>query len=158
MARGSTLTAKQAAFAALVASGRKQVDAYIQAFDVSTESRQNASNEAYRLMLLPKVKDRVEALKADKILLKKTEEKLSKEWIIKQLCDEASNEENSSATRVRALEILAKTEGLFHENSTVIIDNRSAKDIEEALKEKLSKLFDNDEPVVNDIPLKKKPK
>lgn len=141
MAPGESLSPKQAAFCQFVAGGSKQTDAYISAYNVQKMSRPAASTEASKLMKIPKVKDRVDALKADSVIARRAQDKLTAEWIVQKLRQEASDTNNNSSTRVRALEILAKTEGLFSDNSTVIVDNRSVEDIELALRTRLGELF-----------------
>ena len=48
---------------------------------------------------------------------------------------------NPPATRVRALELLGKTGGLFDESTHVTIEQRSPEDLERELVEKLGLLF-----------------
>ena len=115
MANGRTLTPKQAVFANLVAKGETYTDAYVIAYDHNGSTRQVAQNE--------------------------DQDALSKEWIISKLKAEASAEDNASSVRVRALEILAKTEKLFSDSTTVTVEHRTSDEIEKELKEKLESIL-----------------
>ena len=138
MTKGTTLTPKQSAFCAFVARGDTQTDAYIKAYDVRGGSRKNASNEATKLCKMEKIRSRIQELKDDSAVAKREQKKLSKAWIIQSLQAEASNEENAPSVRVRALEILAKTEKLFDDSTSVNIVHRSSDEIYKELQEALS--------------------
>ena len=113
MTKGTTLTTKQSAFCAFVARGETQTDAYIKAYETSGNNRKSASKE---------------------------QDKLSKAWIIDSLRAEASDESNAPSVRVRALEILAKTEKLFDDSTSVNIVHRSSDEIYKELQEALDGL------------------
>lgn len=140
MTRGTTLTPKQAAFCAFVARGDTQTDAYIKAYDVQGGSRRSASNEATKLCRMDKIKTRIQELKDDSAVAKREQKKLSKAWIIQSLQAEASDTENAPSVRVRALEILAKTEKLFDDSTSVNIVHRNSEEIYRELQEALSGL------------------
>ena len=53
----------------------------------------------------------------------------------------AQSEKNPAATRVRALELLGKTSGLFDESTHITFENRTPEDVEKELIEKLALLF-----------------
>jgi hypothetical protein len=57
------------------------------------------------------------------------------------LKEEALDIDNPASTRVRALELLGKGAGLFDSTQTVVVENRTASQIEAELTEKLEKLF-----------------
>lgn len=141
MANGRTLTPKQAVFASLVAKGETYTEAYIKAYDHNGSTRQVAQNEGSKMMKKPHIKSRVQELKEQKITARKDQEALSKEWIISKLKAEASDDDNASSVRVRALEILAKTEKLFSDNTTVTVEHRTSAEIESELKEKLESIL-----------------
>jgi len=147
MNNSETLTPKMAAFAGFVASGKSLVDAYISAYDWKGKSRAAARNESARLAAVPKIKERIEALKADSIIARKAQEEISKTWILDRLKDEAVDDENASSVRVRALEILAKSQGLFSDSTSVTIENRSSAEVESELKQKLSALLGETEAI-----------
>ena len=140
MARGDTLTAKQASFCGFVAAGETQTDAYIKAYDTKKISRNGASVEATRLMKIEKVKNRIDDLKADSVVAQRAQDKISKHWILEKLRTEAGDEENPSSVRVRALEILAKTEKLFDDSTNVTIQHRSSEEVEQELLARLKDL------------------
>ena len=137
MSKGTTLTPKQAAFCAFIARGESQTDAYIKAYDVKGGSRRSASNEATKLCRMDKIKNRIQDLKDDKAVAKREQKKLSKAWIIQSLQAEASNTDNAPSVRVRALEILAKTEKLFDDSTSVNIVYRNSEEIYRELQEAL---------------------
>ena len=137
MSKGTTLTPKQAAFCAFIARGESQTDAYIKAYDVQGGSRRSASNEATKLCRMEKIKNRIQDLKDDKAVAKREQKKLSKAWIIQSLQAEASNTDNAPSLRVRALEILAKTEKLFDDSTSVNIVHRDSEEIYRELQEAL---------------------
>jgi hypothetical protein len=139
---GSTLTPKQAAYASLVAAGRSQVDAYVEAYDVASGgSRAAARNEASKVALKPKVQARIQHLREGRATVQADQEALSKAWILDKLRAEAIDLDNAPSVRVRALEIIAKSAGLFSDAASVTVDARSSSDIERDLKERLNSLL-----------------
>jgi len=138
----STLTPKMAAYASLIASGRSQVDAYIEAYDVAPGgSRAAARNEASKVALKPKVQARIQHLREGRATVQADQEALSHQWILNTLRAEAVNSDNAPSVRVRALEIIAKSQGLFSDASTVTVEARSSSEIERDLKERLNSLL-----------------
>ena len=135
-----TLTAKQSAFCAFIAEGDNQTDAYIKSHDVKKQSRKASANEGSKLMRMEKVRSRVSELKEQKQKAKETHRKISKDWILDKLRTEASDEENNASVRVRALEILAKTEKLFDDSTNVTVVHRSAEEVEKELQARLQDL------------------
>jgi len=140
MKQGTTLSPKQSAFCAYVAEGETQTDAYIKANDVKKLSRRSASTEGSKLMKLEKVRGRVSEIKKQKEKAKETHKRISKDWILDKLRAEASCDENNPSVRVRALEILAKTEKLFDDSTNVTVVHRSAEEIEKELQARLQDL------------------
>jgi len=135
-----TLTAKQSAFCAFVAEGDNQTDAYIKSHDVKTQSRRASSTEGSKLMKMEKVRGRVRELKEQKLKARETHREISKDWILDKLRAEASDDENNASVRVRALEILAKTEKLFDDSTNVTVVHRSAEEVERELQARLQDL------------------
>ena len=140
MDHSTTLTAKQSAFCAFVAEGDNQTDAYIKSHDVKTQSRRASSTEGSKLMKMEKVRGRVRELKEQRQKAKETHRKISKDWILDKLRTEASDDENNASVRVRALEILAKTEKLFDDSTNVTVVHRSAEEVEKELQARLQDL------------------
>ena len=140
MNHSTTLTAKQSAFCAFIAEGDNQTEAYIKSHDVKKQSRKASANEGSKLMRMEKVRSRVSELKEQKQKAKETHRKISKDWILDKLRTEASDEENNASVRVRALEILAKTEKLFDDSTNVTVVHRSAEEVEKELQARLQDL------------------
>jgi len=132
---------KQAAFAGFVVDGDNFTDAYRKAYNASKMNDQVVWNSASRLAKNEKVKGFIESLRAKNKVAEEAHQKLSNEWIIQRLQDEALNDRNPAATRVRALELLGKTGGLFDESTHVTFEQRSPEDVEKELMEKLGTLF-----------------
>ena len=135
------LTPKQAAFAGFVASGVSYTDAYEKAYDVKSAKPESIRVLASRLMKVEKVRKAVDDLKADKKEAKRAHETLTSQWILDRLKSEAMDETNPPSTRVRALELLGKSHGVFEENNKVIVEHRNPEDIEKELGERLKSLF-----------------
>mgnify|MGYP005834714487 FL=1 len=140
MDHSTTLTAKQSAFCAFIAEGDNQTDAYIKSHDVKKQSRKASANEGSKLMRMEKVRSRVSELKEQRQKAKETHRKISKDWILDKLRTEASDDENNASVRVRALEILAKTEKLFDDSTNVTVVHRSAEEVEKELQARLQDL------------------
>ena len=140
MRQGISLTQKQSAFCAFVAGGDTQPDAYIKAYDTNDISRRAASTEGSKLMKIEKIKERVTEIKDQAAQARRGHKKISKDWILDKLRVEASDDDNNPSVRVRALEILAKTEKLFDDSTNVTVVHRSAEDVEKELKERLESL------------------
>tara|TARA_R100000656_G_scaffold69870_1_gene52485 strand:+ start:270 stop:707 length:438 start_codon:yes stop_codon:yes gene_type:complete len=140
MNHSTTLTAKQSAFCAFIVEGDNQTDAYIKSHDVKKQSRRASANEGSKLMRMEKVRSRVSELKEQKQKAKETHRKIYKDWILDKLRTEASDEENNASVRVRALEILAKTEKLFDDSTNVTVVHRSAEEVEKELQARLQDL------------------
>ena len=141
MANGDTMTPKQSAFAGFVSEGDSLSEAYRKAYNTTKMSDNVVNNEASALAKNPKVKDAIESLRVQSRSAHKAHQKLSNDWIIQKLQDEAINDRNPAATRVRALELLGKTGGLFDESTHVTFEHRSPEDVEKELMEKLGILF-----------------
>ena len=141
MSNGDTMTPKQSAFAGFVAEGDSLSEAYRKAYNTAKMSDNVVNNEASALAKNQKVKQAIESLKVQTRSAHKAHQKLSNDWIMQKLHDEAINEGNPAATRVRALELLGKTGGLFDESTHVTFEHRSPEDVEKELLEKLNSLF-----------------
>ena len=134
------LTPKQSAFAGFVASGLSYSDAYKKAYE--TKGKDATVNVlASRLAKKDHVRQAIDDLKADKKEAKRTHEKLNAKWILERLKSEAMDDSNPPSTRVRALELLGKSEGVFEESSTVVVEHRNPEDIQKELQDKLSGFF-----------------
>ena len=141
MTNPNGVSPKQSAFAAFVAEGDSYTEAYRKAYDASKMKDQVVWNAASRLAKNAKVMTYITALKKKDATAVEAHDKLSKVWILERLQDEAQNEGNPAATRVRALELLGKTSGLFDESTHITFENRTPEDVEKELLEKLAVLF-----------------
>ena len=134
------LTPKQSAFAGFVASCLSYSDAYKKAYE--TKGKDATVNVlASRLAKKNHVRQAIDDLKADKKEAKRTHEKLNAKWILERLKSEAMDDSNPPSTRVRALELLGKSEGVFDESSTVVVEHRNPDEIEKELRDRLSGFF-----------------
>ena len=134
----NTISPKQSAFAGFVASGNSYTDAYKLAYNAENMSKQVLYNKSSQLAKNPKVKEAIEALRSNDKVAQEAHEKLSNDWIIEKLQGEAVNESNPPSSRIRALELLGKTGGLFDDSTHVTFEQRSPEDIEKELMEKLT--------------------
>tara|TARA_R110000744_G_scaffold150995_4_gene264378 strand:- start:130 stop:579 length:450 start_codon:yes stop_codon:yes gene_type:complete len=141
MTNPNGVSPKQSAFAAFVAEGDSYTKAYRKAYDASKMKEQVVWNAASRLAKNKKVMTYIAALKKKDATAVEAHDKLSKDWIVQRLQDEAQNDGNPAATRVRALELLGKTSGLFDESTHITFENRTPEDVEKELVEKLAVLF-----------------
>ena len=141
MTNPNGVSPKQSAFAAFVAEGDSYTEAYRKAYDASKMKEQVVWNAASRLAKNKKVMTYIAALKKTDATAVEAHDKLSKDWIVQRLQDEAQNDGNPAATRVRALELLGKTSGLFDESTHITFENRTPEDVEKELVEKLAVLF-----------------
>ena len=141
MPNTKTISPKMSAFAGFVAEGDSYTEAYRKSYDVSTMTERSVWNASSRLAKNPKVKDAIELLKDKSKTAQESHQKLSNEWTVQRLQDEATDDRNPGATRVRALELLGKVGGLFDESTHVTVEHRSPEDVEKELMEKLGTLF-----------------
>jgi hypothetical protein len=141
MSNTKSMTPKQSAFAGFVASGKSYTDAYKLAYNTDTMSDRSIRNASSRLANQDHVKDSIKALKAQNKTAVDAHQKLSNDWIVERLQEEALKDDNPAATRVRALELLGKTGGLFDDSTHVTFEHRSPEDVEKELMEKLGVLF-----------------
>lgn len=135
------LTGKQEAFAQLVAKGSMLVEAYREAGYMPNGSDKTQWEAASRLMANSKVLARVKQLQADMEEDRRTIERRREEYVLKRLQDEAERAE-TDGSRVRALELLGKTIGMFTDRvETDDKTERAASDIEAELRQKLERLL-----------------
>lgn len=135
------LTPKQMAFAGFVAKGLNYSESYRKAYGAENYSKPALAVEASRMMKDERVQRAVEELKAENKTTKKAHKKLTGKWILERLADEAMDESNPPSTRVRALELLGKSEGVFEENTRLTVEHRKPEDVERELKQRLEEMF-----------------
>ena len=112
------LTAKQEAFAQGVGSrGETLAASYRAAYDAANMSQAAIHVEACKLMALPAVAQRVNALVRERQAKTSHDAARIRQHVIERLHLESMNEDNPPAARVRALELLGKLDvvGAFRE-------------------------------------------
>ena len=135
------LTGKQEAFAQLVAKGSMLVEAYREAGYMPNGSDKTQWEAASRLMANSKVLARVKQIQADIEEDRRTIERRREEYVLKRLQEEAEQADTDGA-RVRALELMGKTIGMFTDRvETDDKTERQAADIEAELRQKLERLL-----------------
>jgi len=135
------LTGKQEAFAQLVAKGSMLVEAYREAGYMPNGSDKTQWEAASRLMANSKVLARVKQIQADIEEDRRTIERRREEYVLKRLQEEAE-QADTDGSRVRALELLGKTIGMFTDRvETDDKTERQAADIEAELRQKLERLL-----------------
>jgi len=147
-AKEQPLTAKQLEFAQLIADGFTKADAFRKAYDVSPDTKEKSIHEmASKTFNNVKVISRVKAIQHQKAEDQRMLGIKQAEFIMKQLEKEATDMDNNSASRIRALELMGKTHmvGLFADKLEIKSENinMTADELEDQLKDKLQKLLGN---------------
>ena len=139
------LTAKQEAFCQGVADGKMLVDAYRDAGYMPNGSAKTQWEAASRLMSgNSKVMARVKAIQDDKEQSRRVIAQRREEYVLKRLQEEAEQAE-TDGSRVRALELLGKTVGLFTDKVEIEQDNdKTAAELEADLERGRSALLGRD--------------
>ena len=145
-AKDQPLTAKQLEFAELIASGFTKAEAFRKAYDVSPDTKEKSIHEmASKTFNNVKVISRVKAIQHQKAEDQRMLGIKQAEFIMKRLEQEATDMENNSASRIRALELMGKTHmvGLFADKLEIKSENinMTADELEDQLKDKLQKLL-----------------
>lgn len=144
MDKDRPLTPKQMAFAGFVAKGLNYSESYRKAYGAENYGNAALSVQASRLMKDERVSKAVEELKSENKLTKTVHKKLTGKWILQRLADEAMDESNPPSTRVRALELLGKSEGVFEDNTRLTVEHRKPEDVERELRQRLAEMFKTD--------------
>jgi hypothetical protein len=107
------LTEKQMKFVEEVSEGGSQSNAYRKAYDTSQMAPKTIWEEASRLRRHPKVAARIEELEAEKEAQERMLRLSYGDFVINELQELALNAKSDKA-RIKALELLGKTVGLFN--------------------------------------------
>ena len=83
----------------------------------------------------------IDGLRADDHEAERLVQKVSRAWVVQRLQEEATNTDNSAATRVRALELLGKTFSMFTGKLVADDEPRSSEEIERELRERMERLI-----------------
>ena len=147
-AKDQPLTSKQLEFAQLIADGFTKAEAFRKAYDVSPDTKEKSIHEmASKTFNNVKVISRVKAIQHQKAEDQRMLGIKQAEFIMKQLEKEATDMDNNSASRIRALELMGKTHmvGLFADKLEIKSENinMTADELEDQLKDKLQKLLGN---------------
>tara|TARA_R100000005_G_C4983169_1_gene192294 strand:+ start:237 stop:761 length:525 start_codon:yes stop_codon:yes gene_type:complete len=147
-AKDQPLTAKQLEFAQLIADGFTKAEAFRKAYDVSPDTKEKSIHEmASKTFNNVKVISRVKAIQHQKAEDQRMLGIKQAEFIMKRLEQEATDMDNNSASRIRALELMGKTHmvGLFADKLEIKSENinMTADELEDQLKDKLQKLLNN---------------
>ena len=147
-AKDQPLTSKQLEFAQLIADGFTKAEAFRKAYDVSPDTKEKSIHEmASKTFNNIKVMGRIKALQHQKAEDQRMLGIKQAEFIMKRLEQEATDMENNSASRIRALELMGKTHmvGLFADKLEIKSENinMTADELEDQLKDKLQKLLNN---------------
>ena len=134
------LTAKQEAFAQEVAKGSTLADAYRKAYNTEKMKPSPVWNNASQLMQRTQVAHRVEAIQQAMEQSSLHDTARLKRLVLERLHVEATNEDNSDASRVRSLELLGKTVAMFSDRVEQVETSRSASEIEQELLNRLAEL------------------
>lgn len=147
-AKDQPLTSKQLEFAELIASGFTKAEAFRKAYDVSPDTKEKSIHEmASKTFNNVKVISRVKAIQHQKAEDQRMLGIKTQEFLMRSLEKEATNMDNNSASRIRALELMGKAHmvGLFADKIEIKSENinMTADELEDQLKDKLQKLLGN---------------
>ena len=134
------LTAKQTKFINEVSEGSSQSSAYRKAYDTSRMTPKTVWEESSRLRKHPKVAARIVELEAEKEARQRVQALSREDRILNELEDIAFGSTNAMA-RLRALELLGKTVGLFKPKE-VREQTRTAEEIKSSIELKLAALIE----------------
>jgi hypothetical protein len=134
------LTAKQTKFINEVSEGSSQSSAYRKAYDTSRMTPKTVWEESSRLRKHPKVSARIVELEAEKEARQRVQALSREDKILNELEDIAFGSTNAMA-RLRALELLGKTVGLFKPKE-VREQTRTAEEIKSSIELKLAALIE----------------
>ena len=132
------LTAKQQAFADLIATGQRQSVAYRRAYDATDMAPATVWNEASRLVRHPEVAQRLALLKQEAEYSAATRREVTRDFVFQELAALAMDAPTSNA-RLKALELLGKSVGMFTDRVEVEVEEveRSAEEIEASIRMRL---------------------
>ena len=140
--KSTGLTDKQEAFAMAIFEGNNFSESYRIAYDASGMSAASIHREACLLVQNPKVSSRLEALNSSREREMCMLRLSRSDFVLKQLTDEATNQDNSDGARVRALELLGKSVALFTDKvETEDKTERDAESIKAELQARLDRLL-----------------
>ena len=134
------LTPKQSVFASLVARGQNLTDAYRHAYDAERMKESSIRTESSREASKPHVAEAIANLKRNHRPTQRQVEELRADWVLTRLQEEAISEANPASSRVRALEVLGRSLGLFDGGQPEKVELRSSEEITEDLMKMLAEM------------------
>jgi hypothetical protein len=135
------LTHKQETFAQRVAEGATKAQAYRSTYNASGMAPTTVWPHASRLACHPRVAARIDALRAEKEAVQRMCAVGRTDRLIAQL-EYLSDHGSSDAVKIKALELLGKTCGMFKPQPEPV-PTRSPEEIQTALIDRLSAMFAN---------------
>ena len=114
-------------------------EAYRASYNAAGMNPASIRQEAHRLQRLPHLAEAIARLREQDSAVQHSTDRLRNDWILQRLQGEATNLRNPAAARVRALEVLARTQGMFKDVRHVEV-SRSPAEIEQELLQKLGAL------------------
>lgn len=130
------LTNKQSIFADKVAGGKDQASAFRETYNAEGMKPSTIWSEASRLRKHPKVSARIDQLKAEAELSAAEKREGVREFVLYELTEMACEASTPSA-RLKALELLGKSVGLFSDRVEVSTPERSIEELEAAIKQRI---------------------
>ena len=142
------LTQKQLNFCELICDGLTKADAFRKAYDVGVDTKEKSIHEmASKTFNNIKVVSRIKAIQHQRAEDQRILALSRASMIMKHLELEATNMDNNSSSRIRALELMGKSSevGLFVDKVEMKSENinMTAEELQDQLKEKLQKLIGN---------------
>ena len=142
------LTQKQLNFCELICDGYTKADAFRKAYDVGADTKEKSVHEmASKTFNNIKVVSRIKAIQHQRAEDQRMLAIKRSEFIMKQLEKEAMDLDNNSSSRIRALELMGKSNNvnLFTDKVEIKSENinMTAEELQDQLKEKLQKLIGN---------------
>ena len=142
------LTQKQLNFCELICDGFTKADAFRKAYDVGADTKEKSIHEmASKTFNNIKVVSRIKAIQHQRAEDQRMLAIKRSEFIMRALEKEATDMDNNSSSRIRALELMGKSAevGLFVDKVEMKSENinMTSEELEDQLKDKLQKLIGN---------------
>jgi hypothetical protein len=144
MSKGRSLTENQGKFAALVAQGASLTDAYVEAYKSDKMTRNMCCIEGGRVAKIAHVAEAIASMRSDSASGERLRERVTKDWVTRQLQIHALDEDNPAAVRVRSLELLGRTYAMFTDVQANQGDVRSSHMVKEDIDARLRDLLGDD--------------
>jgi len=149
--KDNDLTIKQRSFINEIVKGKlgSHKAAYAKAYDVTLNKDKSITKwcevEASKLLSSPKISISLQRALERKEQNVTASALRTKNYVLSKLLEESQNKENSSSSRIRAIELLGKSIALFTDATMEHPSNRSPQDIEQDIETKLEQLLASNE-------------